>query len=99
MKGIESLLGALAVPADKLSHFVVSQWAALLVIVWAWLCGVDTLTASILAMGVVSVLAWGKEAYDHQHPEAHTEDFGDLVWSVLGGLFAVGCVSLGRHML
>lgn len=40
----------------------------------------------LFALFMVALIAAAKEAYDWQHPDRHTAEFGDFVYTIIGGL-------------
>ena len=40
----------------------------------------------LFALFMVALIAAMKEAYDFKHPETHTAEFGDFMYTILGGL-------------
>ena len=64
------------IPYDKALHVIagVCIFAA-----FHWL-------GDLLALFMVALVGAAKEAYDLQHPNNHTAEFGDFVFTVIGGL-------------
>lgn len=64
------------IPYDKALHVIagVCIFAA-----FHWL-------GDLFALFMVALIGAAKEAYDLQHPDNHTAEFGDFVFTVLGGL-------------
>lgn len=64
------------IPYDKALHVIAG------VVIFAafhWI-------GDMLALFMVALIAATKEAYDMAHPETHTAEFGDFVYTILGGL-------------
>ena len=64
------------IPYDKALHVIAG------VAIYA----VFHFAGDMLALFMVALIAATKEAYDLQHPDRHTAEFGDFVYTVLGGL-------------
>lgn len=71
---------------DKLQHFGIMAGIAAVALAlgapWQFVLGASTVIAS------------GKEFYDSRHPDSHTVDPWDAVWTVLGGLYAIGAAAV-----
>lgn len=64
------------IPYDKALHMIVG----------VALFAMFHFVGDLLALFLVALVAALKEAYDWQHPENHTAEFGDFVYTVAGGV-------------
>lgn len=46
-------------------------------------CFLHLFISSFLAIGIVVIIAISKEIYDAQHPDKHTADYKDVVFTVV----------------
>lgn len=83
---IQSSLSRFVEQPDKVLHVAVGFALATVAAVWLSDLGV---------LGLVGLVAWGKERYDKAHADVHTFDGWDAFATVAGGWFGLLAWRLG----